>query len=102
MVNRNPAMKRRTKAVLLVAGLAVATVVVLSAAPAVVLSATLTRGLTHGRCDMGLRNLIIGCTFKSARTITSQGTPAIANPSSPPVELGLIEETSWDVTDHCP
>jgi hypothetical protein len=49
--------------------------------------------------------LIIGCTFKSSRTITSTpSTPTTIDQPSWHAAFGSgsIEETSWDVTNHCP
>ena len=107
-------MNRRTKAVLLVGILAVATVV----ATVVALSAALTPALgpltqvlDHSRCKMGFRNLIIGCHFTSSSTVTFQSTPIFTTPSNSTTtpqasslatfKKRLIEETSWDITNHC-
>jgi hypothetical protein len=107
-------MNRRTKAVLLVGSLAVATV----AATAVALSAALTPVLTvltpvldHSRCKIDLRNVIIGCNFKSSTTTTFQSTPIFTAPSGSTTvtqstpdaafEPHFIDETSWDITEHC-
>jgi hypothetical protein len=96
-------MNRRAKGILLAASLtvaAVATVVVLpSLALTAALTAAVTRSFPHNGCGIGFRNLIIGCTFKASRTITSTPlSPADIPPSGP----RSIDETSWDVTDHCP
>jgi hypothetical protein len=103
-------MNRRTKAVLHVGSLAVATVVALSAALTPVLG-PLTQVLDHSRCKIGFRNLIIGCDFHSSSTVTFQSTPISATPSNSETipqassadtfEKRLIEQTSWDITDHC-
>jgi hypothetical protein len=96
-------MNRRAKGILLAASLtvaAVATVVVLpSLALTAALAAAVTRSFPHNSCGIGFRNLIIGCTFKASWTITSTPlSPADITPSGP----RSIDETSWDVTDHCP
>jgi hypothetical protein len=108
-------MNRRTKVILLVGGLVFATVVVLSLAlaPSLSLALTLSQGLGHNRCEIGFRNLIIGCHVRASSRITFQSTPdpAFAAPStsttipqaSPDTapKPGLIEQTSWDITEHC-
>jgi hypothetical protein len=70
MADWNPAMKRRTLGVLLVASLAVAAVATVD----VLSSVALIQVIGQHRCEIGFRNLIIGCTFKSSRTITSPAT----------------------------
>ena len=78
---------------------ATAAVVLPSLAITAVLTAAVTRSFPHHSCGIGFRNLIIGCTFKASRTITSTPlSPADITPSGP----RSIDETSWDVTDHCP
>src|SRR5215813_7804704 len=111
----NPAMNRRTKAVLLVGSLAVATVVAsvvaLSAALTPVL-AQLTPVLDHSHCKFfGLRDWVIGCHFQSSLTTSFQSTPifttlsnatTVPEASSPATfEKRPIEQTSWDITEHC-
>jgi len=96
-------MNRRAKAILLIGSLtvaAVATVVVLpSLALTAALTAAVTRSFPHNSCGIGFRNLIIGCTFKASWTMTSTPlSPADITPSGP----RSIDETSWDVTNHCP
>ena len=97
-------MNRRGKGILLAASLTVAVVataavVLPSLAITAVLTAAVTRSFPHHSCGIGFRNLIIGCTFKASRTITSTPlSPADVTPSGP----RSIDETSWDVTDHCP
>jgi hypothetical protein len=84
-------MKRRTKGVLLVGSAVVATVMVigLTVAPSLSLWMTLTRGLDHGRCPISFHNLTIGCTFTSSFSRTTKWG-------------SVIDERSWDVTNHCP
>ena len=99
-------MHRRTRRVLLVGSLSVATVVglwvVLSLALAATLSAAFTRGVTHNRCEIGLRNLIIGCHFTWSRTITTTPSrPPTDTSSSAPVTFA-VDDMSWDITNHCP
>jgi hypothetical protein len=97
----NPAMKRRTLGVLLVASLAVAAVATVD----VLSSVALTQVLGQQRCEIGFRNLTIGCTFKSSRTITStRSSPTTIDQPGwhAPFGSGSIDETSWDVTNHCP
>jgi hypothetical protein len=85
-------MKRRTKVVLLVAGLAVATVVVLSAAPAVVLSVALTWGLdARNLCETGFSSLV-NCTLRLSTTTTSRR--GSRQPDS-------VDATAWAVV-QCP
>ena len=92
-------MNRRAKGILLVASLAVVVVATAVVLPSVALTRALTRGFAHNNCEIGFRNLIIGCTFKASRTITSTPlSPADVTPSGP----RSIDETSWDVTNHCP
>jgi hypothetical protein len=96
-------MNRRAKGILLAASLTVAagaTVVVLpSLALTAALAAAVSRSFPHNSCGIGFRNLIIGCTFKASWTITSTPlSPADITPSGP----RSIDETSWDVTNHCP
>jgi hypothetical protein len=94
-------MKRRTKGVLLVASLAVATVVVLAAG--------LTRALDPGhQCDTGFSPLV-DCTFHWSSITVSQGRPIFATPpsatsatpSSPIGTILSVDTTSWALAD-CP
>jgi hypothetical protein len=93
-------MKRRTKGVLLVGSLAVATVAVLSVA--------LPRALDfHHGCESGFSPLI-DCTYHWSSTTVTQGTPnpAFTTPSSPPPShpIGTIlsaDTASWAVA-RCP
>jgi hypothetical protein len=75
-------MNRRTKVVLLIGSLAVATVVVLwlAVAPSLSLALTLAQALPN-HCKINLRNLIIGCNFHSSTTTTFQSTPIFPTPS---------------------
>jgi hypothetical protein len=92
-------MNRLTKAVLLIASLAAAAVATAVVPPSLALTRAITRGFAHNSCEIGLRNLIIGCTFQASRTITSTPlSPTDITPSGP----RSIDETSWDVTSHCP
>jgi hypothetical protein len=87
----NPAMKRRTLGVLLVAGLVVAAMATAAVLPSVALARAITRSFAQNSCDFGFRNLIIGCTFQASRTTTTA-----------PFEQRIVDQTSWDVTNHCP
>ena len=92
-------MHRRTKAVLLVASLAVATAV----ATVAVLTAALARVVDPGNyCETGFSKLASCRLHWSSRTI-SQGTPIFTTPSSPPPRFQptYTEVTSWAVAD-CP
>ena len=96
-------MNRRVKGILLIASLAVAAVATAVVLPSLALTAALaaavSRSFPHNSCGIGFRNLIIGCTFKASWTITSTPlSPADITPSGP----RSIDETSWDVTNHCP
>ena len=101
-------MKRRTKGILLVGSLAVATVATvtaLSVAPTVSLWLALMRA-GHGRCPINVHNLIIGCTLEASATTTSAParSASIAPPSAHDMdeERVVIDQKSWDVTNHCP
>jgi hypothetical protein len=86
-------MKRRTKGVLLVGSLAVATVVVLSAG--------LTRVLDpHDYCATGFSRLI-DCNYHWSSRSIHQSTPIFATQSSPRHTPDYVDVTSWAIT-HCP
>src|SRR5438874_1470128 len=98
-------MKRRTKNVLLVAPLAVATAVV----SVVVLTAALATALDpQHNCESGFSTLI-NCSYHWSSTTTRQGTPIFntpanatsATPSGEPDRLLFVDVTSWAVVD-CP
>jgi len=98
-------MNRRTRGVLLVGGLAVATVV----AMVVVLTAGLARALDpNHQCETGFSTLI-SCTYQWHSSIRRQGTPIFTTPSSstsatPSSPIGTIlsvDLTSWAVA-RCP
>ena len=92
-------MNRRAKGILLAASLTVAAVATVVVLPSLALTAAVTRSFPHNSCGIGFRNLIIGCTFKASWTMTSTPlSPADITPSGP----RSIDETSWDVTNHCP
>jgi hypothetical protein len=99
-------MKRRTQGVLLVGGLAVASVVGLAAA-----SVALSRVLDpHHYCETGFSTLV-SCTLQWSSTSVSQGTPDPAfaalsgststAPSSPRHTPGYAEQTSFAIA-QCP
>ena len=100
-------MKRRTKAVLLVGGLAVATVI----AANVVLTAALARVIDPYRyCETGFSKLI-DCNYHWSSTTTGQSTPIFTTPSNatstvPSDSRDTFRPTSVDVTAwavaHCP
>src|SRR5262245_29845063 len=90
-------MKRRTKGVLLVGSLAVATVVGTLA----MLSAALTRVLDpHHQCETGFSTLI-DCTYHASSRTTTQGRPIFGTPLHPIGTILSADETSWAVAD-CP
>jgi hypothetical protein len=93
-------MKRRTKGVLLVASLAVATVV----ATIGMLSAALTRVLgPNHQCETGFSTLI-DCTYLASSRTTVQGRPIFTTSTAPSHPIGTIlsaDQTSWAVAD-CP
>lgn len=90
-------MNRRTKGILLVGGLAVASVV----ATVVGLSMALARIVDpHHRCETGFSNLI-DCRYQWSSTTTVQGRPIFAAPSRPIGTILSADETSWAVAD-CP
>ena len=102
-------MNRRVNGILLIASLVVAAMATAVALPSVALTLTLTRAIARSfaqnSCDMGFRNLVIGCTFQASRTtISAPLTPTtMTQPGwNDPSERRTVEETSWDVTDHCP
>lgn len=87
-------MKRRTKGVLLVGGLAVATVAVLSVA--------LPRALDfHHGCESGFSPLI-NCTYHWTSTTTTQGSPIFPAVLENPIGTILpVDTASWAVA-QCP
>src|SRR4051812_16430872 len=96
-------MKRRTKVVLLVAGLTIAT----AAASVIGLSLALAKVLDpQHHCESGFSKLV-ECRYHWSSTTTRQGTPdpAFTTPSSPPPPFPLgytyIDVTAWAVVD-CP
>jgi hypothetical protein len=102
-------MTRRTRAVLLVGGLAVTTVVVL----AVVALAALTRVVDPNHyCETGF-SMLISCTVEVSTETTHQGTPdpafaaapretSTTPPSAPPAfRPDTVDVTLWAVA-HCP
>ncbi len=96
----NPAMKRRTKGVLLVGGLAVAAV-----ATYVVLSTALTRALDPDhQCETGFSTLV-SCTLQWSSKRVSQSTPDIHFPvelgSQHMFKPGYVDATSWAIA-QCP
>jgi len=90
-------MKRRTKGVLLVGGLAVATVVgtvvMLSAAFAWVLD-------PNHQCETGFSTLI-DCTYHASSRVITQGRPIFGTPSHPIGTILSVDEMTWAVAD-CP
>ena len=100
-------MKRRTKAVLLVGGLAVAAAV----ATVIVLPAALARAIDPYRyCETGFSKLI-DCNYHWSSTTTGQSTPIFTTPSNatstvPSDSRDTFRPTSVDVTAwavaHCP
>ena len=92
-------MKRRTKVVLLVGSLAVASLV----ATYVGLSVALARVVDpNGQCDTGF-SMLIDCRYHGSSSRTVQETP-IFGTAAPSVPIGTIlsfEDTSWAVAD-CP
>ncbi len=91
-------MNRRIRIVLLVAGLAVAGVTTTLVLPAAALASLFD---LHG-CRIGLGSLLIGCTYQSHRTTTSKPSTPPPDGERAPFMSGVIEETAWDVTNHCP
>jgi hypothetical protein len=100
-------MKRRTKAVLLVGGLAVAAVV----AANIVLTAALARVIDPYRyCETGFSKLI-DCKYHWSSTTTGQSTPIFTTPSNPTSTAPSgardtfrptsVDVTAWAVAD-CP
>ncbi|HTO85548.1 MAG TPA: hypothetical protein VMQ73_25235 [Methylomirabilota bacterium] len=90
-------MKRRTKAVLLVAGLAVA----IPVGTVVVLSEALFRILDpNHQCETGFSKLT-SCTYHRSSRTTQQGTPLFGAPAYPIGTIISHDETSWAVAD-CP
>src|SRR5258705_3506201 len=100
-------MKRRTKGVLLVASLAVATAV----ASVVVLTGALAKVMDPQHyCETGFSKLI-NCTYRSSSTSAGRGTPIFTTPSSATstvpsgsrdtVRPIYVDVTSWAVAD-CP
>jgi len=100
-------MKRRTKIVLLVAGLAVA----IPVASVVVLTKALAMAVDPQHyCDSGFSTLI-DCSYHWSSTTTGQGTPIFATPSNATSAIPsgsrdtfrpiLVDVTSWAVVD-CP
>jgi hypothetical protein len=95
-------MKRRTKGILLVGSLAVATAV----AAVIGLSAALARVVDpHRQCETGFSTLI-DCRYQMSSTTIVQGEPDLHYPTStiPSVPIGTIlsaEQTSWALAD-CP
>jgi len=86
-------MKRRTRGVLLVGSLAVATVVALSVALPRVLD-------PHHHCETGFSPLI-DCTYHWSSTTVTQGTPIFGTPSHPIGTILSVDTTSWAVA-QCP
>lgn len=102
-------MNRRTKGVLLIGGLAVATVFVLADATVDVLAGVLVRGLDpYENCVTGFSRLT-GCSFNWSWTRVRQSTPIFttpasatsATPSKPHHPPGYEDITSWAVA-QCP
>jgi hypothetical protein len=92
-----PAMKRRTKGVLLVASL----VASLSVATVVVLAAGLARALDPDhQCDTGFSPLV-DCTFHWTSSTVTQGRPIFGTPSHPIGTILSVDRTSWALAD-CP
>jgi hypothetical protein len=94
-------VNRRMRVSLLIASLAFAAVTALAVLPSVALIGIFN---PHG-CRIGLGSLTIGCTFQSSRTVTSTPlTPPTVDQSGWHASSGprSIDETSWDVTNHCP
>jgi hypothetical protein len=94
-------MKRRTKIVLLIGSLAVATV----GATVVGLSMALARIVDpNHQCETGF-SILINCTYHLSSTKTVQGRPNPAFTSTPPSHpIGTIlsfDETAWALAD-CP
>jgi hypothetical protein len=103
----NPAMKRRTKGILLVASLAVAT----SVASVVVLTGALAKVMDPRHyCETGFSTLI-DCTYHWSSTTTGQSTPILTTPSNATSTAPsgsrdtfrptYVDVTSWAVAD-CP
>ena len=102
-----PAMKRRTQAVLLGLGLAVATVVV----SIVMLTAALARIVDpHHYCDAGFSRFI-DCQYHWSSRTRGRSNPMFTNPSSPadatpPSSPDTFQPTSADITSwavaQCP
>lgn len=99
-------MKRRTKVVLLVGGVAVATAV----AAYVMLSSALAKAIDpHGYCETGFSKLI-DCNLHWSTTTTSRSTPVFDTPANAAgtVPSGALEPfqpttdvTAWAIA-HCP
>jgi hypothetical protein len=101
-LRRNLAMKRRVKVVLLVAGLAaatvVATVVGLSVVPARIVD-------PHDQCATGF-SMLVDCRYQLLLTTTVQDRPdpLFASSTPPSVPIGTVlssEQTAWALAD-CP
>jgi hypothetical protein len=99
-------MKRRTKTVLLVGGLAVAAVV----AANFVLTAALARVIDpHRYCETGFSKLV-DCNYHWSKTTTGQSTPIFAVPSNAASSVPsgarepfrpTVDVTTWAIA-HCP
>ena len=100
-------MNRRTKGVLLVGSLAVATIV----ATGVMLAGALARGMDpHHYCETGFSTLV-SCTYHWSSTTTGKSNPIFNTPSTststtPSGSRDTFRPTSVDVTSwavaHCP
>ena len=95
-------MKRRTRGVLLVGSLIVATVV----AAVVVLTAALARVVDpQNQCETGF-SALSSCTYHWSSTSIGQSSPIFTTPSSststtPSRSPGIVQSASWAVAD-CP
>src|SRR5882757_1217218 len=102
-------MNRRTKGVLLIGSLAVATVFVLADATVGVVAGAIIRGLDpYQNCETGFSKLT-GCSASWLSTMVRQSTPIFttpasstsATPSKPHHPPGYVDITSWAVA-QCP
>src|SRR5689334_20250078 len=102
-----PAMKRRTKVVLLIAGLAITAV----GATVVGLTEVLAKVVDQNHyCETGYSNTLAGCRYGLHRMVSRQGTPIFTTIDSPagipedwgpPFELISSEFTLWAIAG-CP
>jgi len=90
-------MNRRTKGVLLIGGLAVATAV----ATVAVLTVALARVVDpYNYCETGFSKLV-SCSYHSSTKTISQGTPIFPSSAPRPFQPTYTEVTSWAVA-KCP